>query len=334
MNEKKRVFITGANGFIGRYLVAEALRRGYVVDAGVRITSCLDGLEHPDITFVEIDYSSEEAVAQLINSYPNKARSLVIHNAGITKARSKTEFIEINARQTERFVGGLAASDFPPERFVLMSSMGSYGPPPLNDEPLTCHHPQHPTNAYGRSKLLAEEAVKKSSLPYTILQPTGVYGPGDKDYLLSYRAIAHGVDFLSGRTPQQLTFVHAADVAAAAFFLAEHPQAVNRSFIISDGHTYTDMEYGRMVQRLLGLRFVWHWRCPLPLVRFICEIGQLWGNLTGHHTALNHDKYAILRQRNWRCDATPLFDLGFQPRYNLENGLAETIRHALQNHLL
>lgn len=334
MNGKKRVLITGATGFIGRYLVAEALRRGYAVDAGIRATSRLDELSHPDITPVELDYSSVESVKRLINLHPDKPYSLVIHNAGITKARNKAEFIEINARQTERFVRGLAESDFPPERFVLMSSMGSYGPPPLNDEPLTCQHPQHPTNAYGKSKLLAEEAVKKSGLPYTILQPTGVYGPGDKDYLLSYRAIARGVDFLSGRTPQQLTFVHAADVAAAAFFLAEHPQAANHSFIISDGHTYTDMEYGRLVQRLLGLRFVWHWRCPLAIVHFICEMGQLWGNLTGHRIALNHDKYAILRQRNWRCDATPLFSLGFRPRYDLESGLRETLEDALQKKLL
>ena len=44
-------------------------------------------------------------------------------------------------------------------------------------------------------------------------------------------------------------------------------------------------------------------------------------------TALNNDKYKIMRQRNWRCDITPAeTELGFKPRYNLTDGVKETIR--------
>ena len=47
---------------------------------------------------------------------------------------------------------------------------------------------------------------------------------------------------------------------------------------------------------------------------------------TGHISALNRDKFNILRQRNWRCDTEPAMDeLGYHPHYGLERGVAETI---------
>ena len=62
------------------------------------------------------------------------------------------------------------------------------------------------------------------------------------------------------------------------------------------------------------------------------ERGEAWyvaGNgakLARKTSTLNPDKYRIMKQRNWRCDITPLErDLGYQPRYLLEEGVKETI---------
>ena len=73
---------------------------------------------------------------------------------------------------------------------------------------------------------------------------------------------------------------------------------------------------------------VCHLRIPLPLVKATCYIGQKWADISGTLTPLNLDKYAIIAQRNWRCDSSPIRAIGFSPRYNLEQGLAETIRWA------
>jgi nucleoside-diphosphate-sugar epimerase len=44
-------------------------------------------------------------------------------------------------------------------------------------------------------------------------------------------------------------------------------------------------------------------------------------------TALNNDKYNILKQRNWRCDIQPAIDeLGYQPKVQLEEGVKKTIQ--------
>jgi nucleoside-diphosphate-sugar epimerase len=55
-------------------------------------------------------------------------------------------------------------------------------------------------------------------------------------------------------------------------------------------------------------------------------VGGWVARLTGKPSALNMDKFNILRQRNWRCDIQPAIDdLGYQPRYTLEMGVSETV---------
>ena len=161
--------------------------------------------------------------------------------------------------------------------------------------------------------------------PSTILLPTGVYGPGDKDYLIALQSIARGINAMSGLRKQYLTFVYGGDVARAALFVLRDERARGQRYIVADGDTYTDREFGHLAQRLLGRKHVFHIRIPLPLVRLTCLFGSLRAAITGQTTPLNRDKYPILAQRNWRCDPSPLFALGFTPSKNLEEGLRETI---------
>ena len=203
--------------------------------------------------------------------------------------------------------------------------MSSYGAASGPLEPIRAEDEQHPHTLYGRSKCLAEHYTEQSGLPFTLLMPTGVYGPGDADYLLSLQGIARGINAMAGCKPQYLTFVYGEDVARVALFVLTKKEAEGERYIVADGATYTDLEFGRMVQRLLGKKRVLHIRIPLPLVRLVCAFGSLRARLTGKVSPLNRDKYPLLAQRNWRCDASPLFALGFSPTRNLEEGLRETI---------
>ena len=151
---------------------------------------------------------------------------------------------------------------------------------------------------------------------------------------MSLRGIAGGINAMAGCQTQYLTFVHGADVARAALHVLSRPEAEGERYIVSDGATYTDIEYGRLVQRLLGRRRVLHLRVPLPLLWGVCQLGSLWARLSGKVTPLNRDKYPILAQRSWRCDPSPLIALGWQPRYDLEEGLRDTLEVARAQGLL
>ena len=319
----QRILITGASGFIGSHLVRVAQSLGYEVWAAIRPESNRRKLESQGVRLVEVDYSDEHHLTEMLRAVlpPTLGQEpmwhYVIHNAGITKTARTEEFQEVNAEQTRRLLSALGALPTPPLRFVLMSSMSSYGDSNGPTAPLRAENEQHPHTLYGRSKCLAEHYTEQSGLPFTLLMPTGVYGPGDADYLLSLQGIARGINAMAGCKTQYLTFVYGEDVARAALFVLTQPEAEGKRYIV-----------GRMVQRLIGRKHVLHIRIPLPLVRLVCAFGSLRARLTGKVTPLNRDKYPLLAQRNWRCDPSPLFALGFTPTRRLEEGLRETIAAA------
>lgn len=326
----KRVLITGATGFIGGHLVEQAKSAGFEVYIALRRESNRAKAEALGAKIVLLDYADEVQMAQAIAEHTAEgepAWHYVIHNAGITKAKHPAEFAEVNAKHTRRLCRALRSSACPPERFVLMSSLSSYGIPE-GDAPIRASDSQRPNTAYGKSKMLAEQYVEQSGLPFTILLPTGVYGPGDEDYLLAIKSISKGLNMMSGLSAQVLTFVYGEDVARAALLLLSRSEAEGKRYIISDGATYTDEEFGTLTQELLGQKHCLHLRAPLALLWCICQLGSLWTAVSGRTTPLNRDKYPILAQRSWRCDASPLLTLGFTPRYDLREGLRQTIRHA------
>jgi UDP-glucose 4-epimerase len=114
----------------------------------------------------------------------------VIHLAGIAHAGTdipEATYDRINRRATEDLAQAASASGV--RHFIFMSSIraqsGPTAPGPLNET-----EPARPTDGYGRSKLAAEAAVGKSGVPFTILRPVVIYGPGVKANLESLTAFA------------------------------------------------------------------------------------------------------------------------------------------------
>lgn len=332
MGEKKRILITGASGFIGGFLVEEALRRGYDVWAGIRSNSSRTHLQDKRIRFMNLYYDQPEAMTEQFREIgaSTGAWHVVIHNAGITKTLNTADFYRVNAIYTHRLIESLAAANCIPEKFILMSSLSSYGP--VNEysfRPIRLDDDQQPDSVYGKSKLEAELFVKSQTyFPYVILRPTGVYGPGDKDYLAAINSIRRGLDLKVGMKPQKITFIYVKDLAVAAFLAAENTSVYNCSYFVADGDVYTDHEFATLIKKIIGKRFVLSLRIPLWVCFIACFCSEFIGHITGNPLVLNTDKYKILKQRNWICETEPIRSaLGFIPRYNLKEGLEETIRY-------
>lgn len=315
----KRLLITGATGFIGHYLVEEGLRQGYEVWVALRREGN-EGDFPPEVRRLTLDYYNVGQMSKQIECVGGF--DYVIHNAGVTKAVYEHTFMEVNGGHTERLLQAL--SDLPPKCFVLMSSMASYAPN-RGTEPLRAGDHQEPITAYGRSKLRAEEAVRQSGFPYVILCPTGVYGVGERDYLLSLRSMCRGFNFLTGREPQWLSFLYVKDLARVALDMLSCEEGYGYNYLVSDGVRYSDEDFTSITSQLLG-RHVREVRVPLSIVRGVCYVGELLGKVLGKPLLFNRDKYPILAQHNWHCDISPLRALGFEPRYTLREGLAETLR--------
>ncbi|MDR0972856.1 MAG: NAD(P)-dependent oxidoreductase [Prevotellaceae bacterium] len=323
----KTILITGASGFIGSFIVEEALRLKYNVWAGIRTTSNRKYLKHKKLHFLELDFAHPSALRTQLAGYKGTYSKFdyIVHCAGITKAARHKDFDQVNFLQTKCFVDTLRELNMIPRQFIYLSSLSVYGPiHKQNDKPISENDNPFPDTWYGMSKLKAELYIRSiSGFPYVILRPTGVYGPREQDYYILAKSIKRHVDLSVGFRKQALTFVYVKDVVSAVFRCIEK-DIYRRCYFLADGDVHDSRDFSRLIRKELGNPLVLHIRIPLWLVRIVASLNVL---LSRKPTTLNPDKYKILRQRNWRCDITPAQrELEYEPAYTLAEGVAETIK--------
>jgi len=327
---KKTILIIGAGGFIGGFIAAEALRRGYDVWAGVRESTSRRYLTDPRLHFAVFDYDDTGAVREALHANaPEAGRwDFIIWNLGATKCARFGDFNLINFMYPRTFVGLLREEGMVPDRFLYMSSLSALGPA---DErgytPITSRTVPDPNTRYGLSKIKTETYLETlPDFPWTIFRPTGVYGPHEQDYLMMVKSIDRGWDFGVGYRRQLLTFIYVDDLVTAMFQALESPATLRRKYIISEDRAYTQAEFRRLVARLLGRRFVVPVRLPLWAVYIASAVAEEIGRARLKPSTLNRDKYKIMKQRNWSCDISDARrDFGFAPAHSLEEGMRLTV---------
>jgi nucleoside-diphosphate-sugar epimerase len=330
-----KILITGASGFIGSFIVEEALKRGFETWAAVRKSSSKAYLQDERINFIELNLSSKE---QLVEQLKGKGFDYVVHAAGVTKCLNKQDFSRINTLGTKNLVDALMEVGMPLKRLVFISSLSIFGAIKEQqpyEEIRETDSPQ-PNTAYGKSKLEAEKYLESlgTRVPYIILRPTGVYGPREKDYFIMAKSIKGHSDFAVGYKRQDITFVYVQDVVQAVFLALEKGEN-GRKYFLSDGLVYQSTTFSDLIHEELGRPWWIRITAPVWVLRIVTFFGEYVGRMTGKVTALNNDKYNILKQRNWRCDIQPAIDeLGYQPKYDLKQGVKETIKWYKDNRWL
>lgn len=326
-----RILITGASGFIGSFIVEEALRRGFETWAAIRRSSSKEFLQDERIHFIELNLSSEEQLKQQLQGMQF---DYVVHAAGVTKCLHKEDFRRINTEGTKNLVRALLHLQMPLKRFVYISSLSIMGAI-REEQPYReigeCDEAQ-PNTAYGQSKLEAEQWLDtQKALPYIILRPTGVYGPRERDYFMMAKSIQSHIDFAVGFQQQDITFVYVTDVVQAVFLALEKGD-IGRRYFLSDGEVYQSAAFSNLIRKELGNPWWLRITAPLWVLRIVTFCGEWLGRVTGKVTALNNDKYNIMKQRNWRCDINPARqELGYEPRVKLAEGVCRSITWYKEN---
>lgn len=332
-----KLLVTGASGFVGSFLVEHALAAGAEVWAAVRPTSSRRYLTDGRIRFVELDLGDDATLRRQVEAHARAEGpwTACIHAAGVTKCRHEDDFFRVNTEGTLRLARTLQETGALHGRFVFVSSLSVMGPvreKPVKGcggrryAPITNADEPRPDTAYGRSKLEAEEGLALvPGLDYVILRPTGVYGPRDKDYYLMALSVKRHIDTAAGLRPQELTFVYVRDLADAALLAISHGQK-GAAYFLTDGGVYGSSTFARLLQQAMGVKGLVRICVPLWMLRAVCHVAGTLAAARGRTSTLNADKYHIMKQRNWQCDTTPARnELGWQPAYDLERGVAETV---------
>ena len=326
---RKKILVTGASGFIGSFIVEQGIAAGYEVWAGMRKNSSKQFLQNPSIKFIELNLGDEDTLQQQIMRFKEAHGTwdYVIHAAGATKCIDKKEFLYINYRGTKNLVKALKSNNAVPQKFIYLSSLSVFGPAREGEPhtPIRDNDTATPNTAYGHSKLMAENYIKKSDIPYIILRPTGVYGPRERDYLQMAVSIKKHIDFAVGYKRQTITFIYVKDLVKA-IYLAIEKKVVNRCYFVSEPSGYSSRSFSDYIQKSMGIKRVLHIKAPIWVLKAISQISEMAARFTNKPATLNSDKYHIMKQRNWLCDTTPIEkELGFTIDYTLEQGTEETI---------
>lgn len=230
-----RILVTGASGFIGRALVPALAARGHEVRAALRhgpdFPAPIETVRHGDL---DGDVDWHRLVADI---------EFVVHLAGIAHAGPgvpEARYDRINHRAAAALAE--AARTAGARRFVLMSSIRAQTGPSATTV-LTEAAAPRPTDAYGRSKLAAEAAVARSGVPFTVLRPVLVYGPGVKGNLrMLMRLAALPVPLPFGALTKPRSLVSAANLVAAVSHVLAHEASRGETYVVADPQPLTVAE--------------------------------------------------------------------------------------------
>jgi len=310
-----KAFVTGGTGFVGAHLVRALSERGDAIRCLVRSPRKAQALGWHGVEAIAGDLTDREALERGCAGV-----DVVFHVAGIVTARNADEFLEVNRDGAAAVAAAAAAKGA--ARLVLVSSL-SAGGPTVPGAPIDEARPPAPITDYGRSKLAAETAVRASRVPWTIVRPPTVYGEWDREFLKVFKLARLGVVPVFGDGSQELSVIHAEDLARA-LIAAAGPKAAGKVYYASHPTLTTSRALARAIGRAVARRPAVV-GLPAPLARgLLVTIGSL-AHLAGRSTMLSADKAHEFLAPAWTCKSDALTrDTGWRAGVDLESGLART----------
>jgi len=241
-----RILVTGASGFVGRALVEDLAAQGHRVRAAMRQPA-------------DIFSRAVEVVAVSDLARPLEWRSLlsdinaVVHLAGIahiTSGIAEDLYDRVNRAATAALATAAARDRI--ERLIFVSSIRAQSGPAC-DHPLTEADAPRPVDAYGRSKLAAEDAIRAAQLPFTILRPALIYGPGVKGNLADLIRLARSPWPLPfGALRNRRSLLARSNLVAAIHRALVAPAMLNETYVVADPEPLTMVDIVAALRAGLG----------------------------------------------------------------------------------
>jgi nucleoside-diphosphate-sugar epimerase len=307
--------VTGATGFLGWH-IAEAFR-----DAGWRVRAVVRPGNRRALP------AGIDAAEALLTDAASHARAFaesaaVVHAAGLVRAPSRRAFDAVNVDGTAAVVDAVNTMGIP---LILMSSQAAAGPGTIG-QPTRERDPLQPVNAYGHSKLAAEQVVRERARgDWTILRPSAVYGPRDRAFLPAFRLAARGVFPLVSAEWLAFSLVHVDDLARAVVTAAACPGARHETLFLGHRDPVSTGTLLRALADAFGTRYR-----PLRLPPWTVRLAALAGDASwklGLQPIVDSARLAELTAPGFVCAVDRAADvLGFSATVPLREGIERTAR--------
>jgi 2-alkyl-3-oxoalkanoate reductase len=311
-----RVLVTGASGFLGSHIAEQFAAAGHDVRALLRPTSSRKFLQIPHEEAIG-DVTDAESLPAAVSDV-----DVVVHAAGLIKARNEAEFASVNEHGTTNLLRAVKAHNPSVKRIVYISSIAAHGSS-KNGKPRPLDAPPRPITAYGRTKLAGELLARRSPLAgrTVILRPPAIYGPRDAALLPFFQLARYRFAPLLNGGRNRVSMIYATDAARAALLAATAEADIGgRIYYPEDGAVYTWLDILAAIEAATKRRML-----LLPTPRFAYELAALgseaFGAITSRPVVFTREKVREMAQSAWVCSADNLRrDLGWRPEVQIAEG--------------
>jgi len=319
-----RVFVTGATGFIGGEVARQLRARGDEVACLVRSPGKARALTALGCEIVSGDLADEAALRRGMEGADAAIHVAAMYEVGIP-ARQHPAMYEANVRGTERAMRAVLEAKVP--RAVHVSTVGAFGNTHRKVVDESYRHPgKEFTSYYEETKLesqrVVERMIAEEALPCTIVQPGGVYGPGDPSQVSDLLE-----QFFAGRLPLLpfpelgVCMTHVEDIAAG-ILLALDGGKLGEAYVLS-GPVTTMRDAIETVAGLTG-RKAPRRAMPTAVLKAMAPLGPLVGRLMGQPPNLRELISSADGVTFWASHEKASRELGYAPR-GMEEGLRQTL---------
>ena len=324
-NKVLRILVTGATGFVGSHIVEELISNNHSIIATIRKNSNLRWIKNLSIQFENCSLNDEQRLSSIVSKV-----DIIVHCAGVVRALSWEEYYKTNVIGTQKLVKVAIKNKNSIKKFIYVSSQAAMGPSETKN-PRNLTEKENPVSNYGKSKLLAEQEVKKLNgiIPYTIIRPASVYGPRDKDIFIFFNLVKH---HLKPKTYSkryiQLVFVK--DVAKVISLALNNPNTNNKIYYLCDGNIYSWADVATTIARTSSVKTI-----TIILFDFIFKLiacfYEIVAKIIKKPQVLSKEKIVEMLQTYWIADNTDIIkDTNFKFE-KLENGAKITYNWYLNN---
>lgn len=320
-----KILITGSNGFIGRNLIDKLA--GYSA-----IIRCLNRHDKPrrdsdnfGIMNYTINYSRIET---LLDCEAFDGVEYIFHLAGITKGITMKQFYAANVLPTKNLLETVKKRNIKLKRFVFLSSQAAGGPSESLNIPKNPDDPPLPVEYYGMSKLDAERLLKKYSdtIPITILRPSAVYGPGDRDFLDLFKQVNSGIQLYWGTKDNYFNLIFIDDLLNGILKATFSENTIGKSYFLCNDMPITWGGLSDILSDIIEKKPVLTLNLPPFIANIGGYIGLMYSLLTRRQLLVNPQKIKLSKQKYWVCSTRHAKeDFNFNPDFSLVDGLKITL---------